>query len=286
MDTKTILFGIAGVVIVGYAIYKLQPGETQVVSQLIPVGTVPNSAGADTRVAFEANKTQAFLGLLGLGQAQQAATVAEKNIESQTGLELIRAKVQESAIYTDSATQLGLANIGAGLQDKLGSYDYQKVLAGFERDTILGKFEFDAATVLGKYGLDATLAGYGKDIELGGLQSKTAIELTRLQTDSERNIQSDYLTNVLEQIKLNTDAQEKRLQLQVDSLASTANQYRNQSLERQGTILNSLTTLFTGQAPYTYQGAFGGPRPPTLLQQITALAGTILPQGVGGFFGI
>lgn len=62
------------------------------------------------------------------------------------------------------------------------------------------------------------------------------------------------------------------LQAQIAAVSSAGQQYRNQSLERQGTILNALSSIW-GQRPYSYTEAFGGPRPPTFLQQL------------GGFFG-
>lgn len=220
MDKKTILFGVVGLLVLIWIVKRMQPGETQVVSQLVPVGSVPNNSNVEVRAIYDANKTQAFLGVLELGKSQVAARIQELNIESQLPLENVRADVARSS---------------------------------FARD------------------IDISKAQFARDIELGGLSSKTAIQLAQLQTDSE-----------LAQTMAGVRAAEQQLEYQQQNLIAgtnainyASNAFRKQSLERQGTILNALTTLYTGQAPYNYQSAMGGQRPPTFMQQL-------FPGGVGG----
>lgn len=224
MDKKTIIFSAIGVILLIWMIKKLSPGESQTITQVVPVGSVPNTSNTDAHLAYDQNKTTAFLGLLDLGKSQLASQVQSKNIDTQIPLETIRA---------------GVANTQTEAQKEIG------------------------------------LASFDRDLQLGNLSSKTAIQLAQLQTDSQ-----------LAQTQAATQSAERLLQAQLDARAAELSQasnainsasitYRNQSLERQGTILNALTTLYTGQAPYTYQGAFGGARPPSVLQQL-------FPSGIGG----
>lgn len=60
---------------------------------------------------------------------------------------------------------------------------------------------------------------------------------------------------------------------QIDAVQSVGQQYRGQSLERQGTILNALGGIWNQPRVYDYQTAFGGPRPPTFLQQLGGFIG-------------
>ncbi len=240
MNTKLILLSIAGIAVVLFLINKLKPGESQVISQIVPVGSINAGTGADSRIAFEANKTSAFQSLLGLGQTQQSAEIASKSFDNAVSLENIRA-----------SASLNLASKGS------------------ERDIMLAGIERDRDVTIG-------LAGFNRDLGLADVASKTQLQLTAYQTEAQRQQQRDYLDSVLQQLQIQTSADERRVQAQTAALNSAAITFRNQSLERQGTILNSLTTLFTGQAPYTYQSAFGGSRPPTFLQQLTG------GQGVGG----
>lgn len=230
MDKKTIIFGIVGIVLVIWLIKKLQPGETQTVSQLIPVGTIPNNSNTDARLAYDANKTQAFLGVLDLGKSQLAARVQEMNI----------------------GTQLPLAQVAADVANNQTQAQKEIGLASFDRD-----------------------------LQLGGLTSKTAIQLAQLQSDSQLAQTKAALDSADRQLQAQIDARANQLETATSAINSASITYRNQSLERQGTILNALTTLFTGQAPYTYQSAFGKVNTP-LIQQL-------FPQGIGstiaGLFG-
>lgn len=64
------------------------------------------------------------------------------------------------------------------------------------------------------------------------------------------------------------------LQAQIAAVSSVGGQYRGASLERQGTVLNALASIW-GQRPYSYTEAFGGPRPPPFLQQLGGFIGQI-----------
>lgn len=223
MNTKTIIFSIIGIALVIWLIKKLQPGETQTVTQLIPVGSVPNNANADSRQLFDTNKTQAFMGVLELGKSQLAAAVQEKNIGSQIPLETIRAEVANK--QTEAQKTVGLAS-------------------------------------------------FDRDLQLGGLTSKTAIQLAQLQTDAQLAATRAAIEGANSQLQAQLAARQAELEQASNAIGSAGITYRNQSLERQGTILNALTTLYTGQAPYTYQSAFGKENK-SVLQQL-------FPQGISG----
>lgn len=231
MNIKLILLGLVGVGLIIYLIKKLSPGETNVVSQLVPVGRVENNSGVDSRLAYEANKTSAFTALLGLAQTQTEAEVAKKNIDNSVTLEAIR----------------GNTGIEINRQDN-----------------------------------ETTRQSFSRDITLGNMLSKTQIDLARLQGEKEQVLQRDYLESILEQLSLENAFKQAQTTQQINALNTVAQTYRNQSLERQGTILNAFTSTFNGQAPYTYQSAFGGSRPPTFLQQLSGFASSI---GLGGLLG-
>lgn len=285
MDKKQIIFVIIGIAVVIYLINKLQPGETNVVSQIVPVGSI-DSNGVDERALFEANKTNAFSVLANVAQGQQASEVQIKNIENQLNLETVRAQVQNNSIFENSKVQLGLADYASTVASKQAEYQYNLGQSALLTQKDIAAIEAQTEQMRDKYGFDATLAGYASAYQLQDLLSKTQIQGLTIQTEADREYTQTYFKNLLDTITLQNQAAKEQLDTKINTLNQVGNTYRNQSLERQGTILNAYSDLFTGNAPYNYVSAFGGPRPPTLLQQLTALAGTILPQGIGGFFGI
>lgn len=285
MDKKQIIFVIIGIALVIYLINKLQPGETNVVSQIVPVGSI-DSNGVDERALFEANKTQAFNVLAGVAQGQQASEVQLKNIENQLNLETVRAQVQNNTIFENSRVQLGLADYASTVATKQAEYQYNLGQSALLTQKDIAAIEAQTEQMRDKYGFDATLAGYASAYQLQDLLSKTQIQGLTIQTEADREYTQTYFKNLLDTITLQNQAAKEQLDTKISTLNQVGNTYRNQSLERQGTILNAYSDLFTGNAPYNYVSAFGGPRPPTLLQQLTALASSILPQGIGGFFGI
>jgi len=212
MDKKAIIFGVIGIVVLLYIVKKLQPGETQTITQMVPVGSVNNASNVDAHALYDTNKTQAFLGVLELGKADLAARVQAQNIATQVPLENVRK--------------------------------------------------------------DVALASFDRDLQLGGLSSKTAIQLAQLQSDSELQAARIARESASDLLQAQIKARAAEIESATNAINSAGITYRNQSLERQGTILNALTTLYTGQAPYNYQSAFGGTRPPSILQQL-------FPGGIG-----
>jgi hypothetical protein len=245
MDAKQVVLWVLGIGVVAFIIYKLQPSEGQTIQSLVPVGSVPNQSNTDVHAVYETNKTQAFTALLGLGQSQQSADVAGKSIDNSVTLENIRAKTVTDTAAIEGNVNLTLGELAAGVQRALGMYDYEKTVAGYERDT-----------------------------ELMGLQTKSAEFLAGLQSDTQLALQRDYLASVIEQLGIQTQARKDEVANQISAVASVGQQYRNQSLERQGTILNALASIW-GQNPYSYQEAFGGPRPPTFMQQLSGLVSSV-----------
>lgn len=65
----------------------------------------------------------------------------------------------------------------------------------------------------------------------------------------------------------------RTLMAQIGAVGNIGQQYRGQSLERQGTILNALSAIWNQPRVYDYQTAFGGARPPTFLQQLGGFVG-------------
>lgn len=268
MDKKQIIFVVIGIAVVIYLINKLQPGETNVVSQIVPVGSI-DSNGVDERALFEANKTNAFSVLANVAQGQQASEVQIKNIENQLNLETVRAQVQ-----------LGLADYASTVASKQAEYQYNLGQSALLTQKDIAAIEAQTEQMRDKYGFDATLAGYASAYQLQELLSKTQIQGLTIQTDAEREYNQSYFSNLLERMRLQNQAEKEQLDTKINALNQVSNTYRNQSLERQGTILNAYSNLFTGSAPYNYQDAFGGSRPPGILSQITGLLSALLPQGL------
>lgn len=71
----------------------------------------------------------------------------------------------------------------------------------------------------------------------------------------------------------------RTLMTQINAVGNVGTQFRNQSLERQGTILNALSSIWNQPRVYDYQTAFGGARPPTFLQQLTGAVRSFFPFG-------
>lgn len=91
----------------------------------------------------------------------------------------------------------------------------------------------------------------------------------RYDTDMQLVAQDRILQAQKDVYATQANSQYQSLLAQIGAVQSVGSQYRNQSLERQGTILNALTSLW-GQTPYNYVDAFGGNRPPTFLQQLSS----------------
>ncbi len=285
MDKKQIIFVIVGIAVVVYLIKKLQPGETNVVSQIVPVGTIDGN-GIDERTLFEANKTNAFNTLAQVAQGAQASTVQLKNIENQLSLENVRAQVQNASIYENTKLQLGLADVSERVTSKQAEYQYNLGQSALLTQKDIAAIEAQTTQLRDKYGFDATLAGYASAFQLQDLLSKTQIQGLTIQTDAEREYNTSYFSNLLESMRLRNQFEKEQLDTKIGTLNQVGNTYRNQSLERQGTILNAYSDLFTGNAPYNYQDSFGGAKPPGLLQQISGLVNAVLGgKGLSSIWG-
>jgi len=67
----------------------------------------------------------------------------------------------------------------------------------------------------------------------------------------------------------------RTLMTQIGAVGQIGQQYRGQSLERQGTILNALSAIWNQPRVYDYQTAFGGMRPQPFLQQLGGFIGNV-----------
>lgn len=272
MNTKTIILLLCGLGVVLFIARKLQAPESQTISQIIPVGSVPSTSGTDAHIVFDNNKTAAFQSLVSLASNQQNANVANKSLDTNVTLEDIRGKTNLAAIADTNQTNISLASIQAALGRYLGFYNYTGAV--------------DVANINAEK--ETKIAGIAsdKDISIANIGSDTAKYLQDVQGKTQIQLQTGYLANSLDALKLQTEAAKAATQQRIDALNNTANAYKGNSLERQGTVLNALASIFGSEQPYSYQNSFGGARPPGILQQLFPQGiGQTLTSVLGGFFG-
>lgn len=124
-----------------------------------------------------------------------------------------------------------------------------QIAAGVQERVAMAQTASGERTALAGFDLQRFIAEIQE--RLGLANNETQLELGKAGYDFQRGLYELDLANRLQQ-----QAQ------QVAAISSAAQTYRNQSLERQGTILNALTSVFGTQQPYNYVDAFGGPRQP------------------------
>lgn len=154
-----------------------------------------------------------------------------------------------------------------GLKESLISgQEIERIKSGLQRE--LGLFNLEAITrqIAGQEEANRILSAdrrYDTDAQL------IAVDRMRAAQESLFSLQAE---NAL-----------RTLQAQISAVSNIGQQYRGQSLERQGTILNALSSIWNQPRVYDYQTAFGGMRPPTLLQQlqgfISGVGSTFFPLG-------
>lgn len=110
---------------------------------------------------------------------------------------------------------------------------------------------YQSETALSLAGIESELQSY-----LAGLESETVLGL------GAQNLQLGlYQTDAqLEGLRIYGANRMAEITQQIEAIQNAGLTYRNQSLERQGTILNALLSAGSRQPVYDYQSAFGGTR--------------------------
>jgi len=182
-------------------------------------------------------------GPLESGSQLEATRAAERTSMFQTLAAVAGAETQADLARYQTGAQLQATEIGAGVQRYTAEIQ--------ER---LGLASLASSERRAEVAADVTRFGFTTELEkfVAGLQTQeTLYELERRSRES-------------------------LVSQQLGAIQNAAYGFRNQSLERQGTILNAINQTFGGGAPYSYQAAFGGPRGPSVLSQLLNAGQNIL----------
>lgn len=190
------------------------------------------------------NNTQA-------AQSRDAARVSAFSSLAQVAGQQISAEAQQQS----EKTQL------EGLMQTLTSgQEIEKIKSGLQRE-------------LGLQGLGAL------KMQLAGIDEANRVASADRRYDTDAQLMSiDRMASAdRAMFGLQSDSALQMLKAQIAAVQSTGAEYRNQSLERAGTYLNALGSIWNQPGIYNYQSAFGGNRPPTFLQQLGTFGAQILP---------
>lgn len=181
--------------------------------------------------------------------SSQAVRSAERASMFGTLAQLAGAQTSADLAKYQTSAQLEATNVAAGVQRYTADIGERLGLAGYASQ----EKQADIASQLAQFGYNLDFQRY-----LKGLETQASMYEQDLS----------YRQGLLSQ--------------QLAAIQQGGSMFRNQSLERQGSYYNAINQVFGGGMPYTYQSAFGGPRGPSVLQQL-------FPQGIGstiaGFFG-
>lgn len=119
-----------------------------------------------------------------------------------------------------------------------------------------------------------------------GIISSSAERIQELLTGAQERVASQTITADVTKTQSALDFQAQAYaadlsnraataKLQLEAVQKAAYDFRNQSLERQGSVFNALAQTWGAGQPYSYQNSFGGARGPSVLQQL-------FPGGIGG----
>jgi len=264
--TEYVLFGILALVVV-YALTRIKAPEVQQVPEFIGSANASQTTDANANLAAKLN---AFTSLAGLGASQTNADLQRYQTDAQleatreaSRVEVAGQGMQErlQAIISGSAERLQSIISGTQLQGNQQQVDLSKYsIDSQERQAAAGydfqRFALPLNLDLSKYGIDTQLQQY-----LAGLGAQ----------------QSMYQADLANRLAT--------IQTQIGAVNSVGQTYRNQSLERQGTILNALSQIWGGGSAYTYQNSFGKTNTSVLQQLFPQGIGQTATSILGGFFG-
>lgn len=193
----------------------------------------------------------------GAAQAKSAAQIAGFQALTTFAGQKLSAETQQKAQEAELT----------GLRETLTSgQEIERIKGGIQRELGLQNLEALSRQIAGQteaYRIASADRRYDTDAQLAAIDRNAAAQANLFTMQSKAAL--DMLLT------------------QINAVSSVGQQYRNQSLERQGTILNSLTGIWGQGQPYSYINAFGGPRPPTFLQQL-ASAFAQARGAFGGFY--
>ncbi len=146
-------------------------------------------------------------------------------------------------------------------------------LGALESLLSLGKTQTEADAALGLEGIRSNAQS-----PMLAVQSSTALALQSLESDlqlSLANVQSETALGLgaqqlqlgresigaqLEGLRISGANRANEIEQRITAIQNAGITYRNQSLERQGSILNAILSSFGANPTYNYQSAFGGTR--------------------------
>lgn len=201
---------------------------------------------------------------------------------------------QRVAEFVGSPTAQASPDVNLATQARASAFQALTQVAGAQTQANLARYQTDASLKATQIAADtsertrsAELASQERISESGFSLQRYLAELQQALGLKGLDVQQattqagyQYQENLYAQDLANRLA---LMQLQTGAIQNAAQTYRNQSLERQGTILNALTSLYGVGAPYSYQSAFGGPRPPGFFSPGGGFSNIL--GSVGGFLG-
>lgn len=241
MKSEYIIIGVV-VLVVLYALSKMQSGEVQRVPEFIGADTITGGPDTATR---DAARASAFGALASVAQTETQANVARYGTDA----------------------QLKATELAGGVQR--AEYESRERIQAAELD--FRRFELPQVLDVQRLGITE-----GSQVQQAGISAQLEQYLASLRTQ-----ESLYAQDLANRLALQSQ--------QIAAVQSASQTYRNQSLERQGTILNALSAIWGQPGVYNYQDAFGGPRPPGFFapggafSQITGAAGRFLGNFGWGF---
>lgn len=201
-------------------------------------------------------------------------------------------KMQPQTVTVPTLVPVG--NVNDGPDEDKTVYEQAKSSA-FSELTDLAQSTISSKTLLEQSKIEATSAFDLESIRSSAqeksemLSSTTNLKLAEIGTNAQiqiagfnnetmRALQQDLIAGNVKLLEEEGRQRADEITRQVSAVQSTAAQYKNNSLERQGTVLNALATMFGQSKPYNYVEAFGGTRGPSIFSQLLA-AGTQLAKG-------
>src|SRR5215210_6629795 len=212
-------------------------------------------------------------------------------------------EVQQVPEFIGSANASQTTDANANLAAKLNAFTSLAGLGASQTNADLQRYQTDAQLEATREASRVEVAGQGMQERLQAIISGSAERLqsiisgTQLQGNQQQVDLSKYsIDRQLQQYLAGLGAQQSMyqadlanrlatIQTQIGAVNSVGQTYRNQSLERQGTILNALSHIWGGGSAYTYQNSFGKTNTSVLQQLFPQGIGQTATSILGGFFG-
>jgi len=185
----------------------------------------------------------------------QARVAAFSSLSQVAGQQISYEADKQRNLTRLQGDQLSLEGLKYSL---LSGQEVERIKAGLQRELGLQQLEGLIRQIAGQeevYRINSADRRYDTDAQLMAIDRMNTAQMNLYNAQSENAFRT--------------------LMAQIEAVGQVGQQYRSQSLEGQGTILNALSAIWGQPRVYDYQSAFGGPRSVPILQQITGLIGQL-----------